>query len=249
MRMESAEGGCAEERCLGLRAGEVLHASVQEVTREGRVLLGLLGVQTWVRSEARVRVGDELELLVQEHGSGLRLRILEDGDQGVTPAPAAETWLPEVDSNVDWGELESFHASLACDETLFQVARHRCEAGAFSVLPLPASPLGAWGRSGLYFSSDETGEQLVLHLNPGETGELRVDLHIGPEGVGMRAESRELADLESLRESLPEFEEALAGLGLQLWAGALRGGIGRPIPTLDLSPPRSDGRSRVDEEA
>jgi hypothetical protein len=250
MELDSSLGQTESDPCLGLREGEILRASVHEVTPEGGVRLGLMGVQTWVRSEAAIAVGDQLELLVRGHGSGIHLQILEDGEgRGDTGegAPQISLYADAVRA-LDLVELESYHDEIGEHGDLVEDTRRRKECGALAALPLPAAPSGAWSGSGIYFSFGDTGEQLVLHLCPGQEGELRVDFHVGEKGLGISAEARTLADLESLRELLPEFEEALADMDLDLWAGAIRGGLGRPIAVLDLSSPRADGRSHLDEE-
>jgi len=217
-----------EEPCLGLREGEILRASVLELRDDGAVRLGLLGAQTWVRSEASLFVGQELDLMVQGRGESVQLRIL--GQDGPSSRACRDG---QARSGVD---LE--------DEN-----RRRKASGSFAMLPLPASQNGVWGPSRLYFASDDSGEQLVLHLSPGEEGELRVDLHLGAEGVELRADVSQLRDVERLRALMPEFEEALQGMGLELRMGAIRCGPDRKPPVLDLTAPPADGRPLLDEEA
>ncbi len=151
------------------------------------------------------------------------------------------------DEPLEPGGLRHFHESLEEDEALLREMQMRSASGALAALPLPASRSAAWTRSRIYFASDEAGEQLVLHLCPGQEGELRVDLHVGPSGVDLRAETTDRADLEALREMLPDFRQALSEIGLTLRTGAIRGGLGQRPAVMDLLSPRADGRPLLDE--
>ena len=250
---KASSGGNAQVRA-GAQAGGELPAALRALTSEAPTAKGLQAFDRALGHDQEARLLRLLDAPVD--------RLAEQTQSLRSTAKAHALALRDASQSDAVDPEHSRRAAQALVEGLSGIERdnaRRTELGAPLWLPLPANPAAGLRDARMFLQANPEGAEagadgqrpftIVLLLDLSQLGEMRVDVELREDRVGLLFQVVEESALFVLSQARDDLQQLLEGVGLEVDQLQVRLAPTQTLPVADLVLPASDGQALVDIHA